>query len=479
MSRRRGLPLLVVVLLALAPAGAHAANVRIANPSMGAKTLYFDAAAGEANRVTLTRTSTHLVVQDTGAAPLTSGDATCTADTPQQYRCPLPSNFRLVSVIANLGDMDDRMSGTPSGPAELNGQAGRDILYGTPNADKLSGGLGNDDAYGQGGDDVLSDALASPFDTDGNDLQDGGPGDDQLLGGVGNDVLLGREGQDVLWVANGVETTDGGPGIDAVAADPASGGAGPAFEKDYLLSLDGRANDGYRTAPERWSIGPGVEDLRGTHQDDVLVGDAGINEIAGGSGDDRILPGGGTDSVDAGEDDDTVDAGDGIGERILCGAGDDRATLDAADQQADCETRSLFAPATPPQQPGPVTPTPTPTPPDTTPATVSLSVPRKGARLKNLRRGRVPSMRLSADEAVSATIVLTARARTFRIARAGDVELAQKRLPSATGRRSVKLKVGRRHARRIGRRTKLRIAVVAVDGGGNVTRRSYALKIRR
>ena len=53
-------------------------------------------------------------------------------------------------------------------------------------------------------------------------------------------------------------------------------------------------------------------------------------------------------------------------------------------------------------------------------------------------------------------------------ARAGDVVLAERALPLAAGRRTVRLRVTRRLRRAIPRSTRLRLQVVARDEFGNV-----------
>ncbi|WP_374580795.1 DUF4214 domain-containing protein [Pseudoduganella sp.] len=101
----------------------------------------------------------------------------------------------------------------------VTGTAGKDVLSGGNEADrirggagddKLEGGAGQDELYGEEGDDVLTEG------DDGNVL-DGGDGDDlldarganQLLGGAGNDTLY-------LTIGRGSATLDGGDGNDYI-----------------------------------------------------------------------------------------------------------------------------------------------------------------------------------------------------------------------------------------------------------------------
>jgi hypothetical protein len=103
----------------------------------------------------------------------------------------------------------------------------------------------------------------------------GTPGDDRLAGSAAPDLLRGLEGNDTL---------DGGDGTDCVLG------------------------------------GPGDDTLAGGTGNDLLRGDAGA------------------DRYDAGPGDDEVYARDGAADVIDCGAGTDRAIVDAADTVVGCET---------------------------------------------------------------------------------------------------------------------------------------------
>ena len=70
------------------------------------------------------------------------------------------------------------------------------------------------------------------------------------------------------------------------------------------------------------------------------------------------------------------------------------------------------------------------------------------------------------------------RARSARLARAGDLVLSEARLPLAAGARKVKLKASRRM---LGARKRftIRIAVTALDAARNRTAVTRTIKIRR
>ncbi|MEO9594516.1 pentapeptide repeat-containing protein, partial [Rhodopirellula bahusiensis] len=71
--------------------------------------------------------------------------------------------------------------------------AGDDILFGSPLADVLNGGIGDDIIEGFAGDDILVGELGvdTLYGGDGDDLLDGGLGDDKLFGDAGRDQLIG------------------------------------------------------------------------------------------------------------------------------------------------------------------------------------------------------------------------------------------------------------------------------------------------
>ncbi len=74
---------------------------------------------------------------------------------------------------------------------QLYGDAGNDLLVGSPAGSMLFGGSGNDVLIGGPGNDVLVGG-------DGNDVLIGGGGSDVLIGGNGSDFLLGNGGDDLL-----------------------------------------------------------------------------------------------------------------------------------------------------------------------------------------------------------------------------------------------------------------------------------------
>jgi hypothetical protein len=113
---------------------------------------------------------------------------------------------------------------------------------------------------------------------------------------------------------------------------------------------------------------------------------------------------------------------------------------------------------------------------DTTRPRLALSAPRTIKRSKLLRSG----VRLTAvpDESSALALELVGSSRTVRLARVGDVILAERRLPLTAVRRSVTLKLPQRFRSRLSRRFSLTIRVTATDVAGNRTVTTRALKVR-
>jgi|SoiMethySBSTD1v2_1073268.scaffolds.fasta_scaffold17645_4 Ca2+-binding RTX toxin-like protein len=179
---------------------------------------------------------------------------------------------------------------------------------------------------------ALGDKIDYYRDWDGPSVVHAGPGEDLINGAEGNDVLFGEVGGDSLVGGPGDDRVDGGPGTDFLdsylvdfewPADPSDsagtdvliGGAGAdiaSYEQrldQLMLSKDGRANDG--ADGENDTIADDVEEVRGGHADDALVGGPGADQLRGGDGDDVMTGAGGQDYVDGGDGDDAVAGGDG------------------------------------------------------------------------------------------------------------------------------------------------------------------------
>ena len=136
-------------------------------------------------------------------------------------------------------------------PSGINGQS---VFNGTPNDDRVFGGVDNDTFWGGAGNDVI----------------EGNNGDDVALGGDGNDRITDLGGADVL---------KGGPGNDAIDSgigdDIDLGGDGNDF-------INGGANDNEEFA------GPGNDYVIAGQGADAVFGDGGDDWIEGGTGQDLL-----------------------------------------------------------------------------------------------------------------------------------------------------------------------------------------------
>jgi Ca2+-binding RTX toxin-like protein len=267
--------------------------------------------------------------------------------------CPLPATPDAV-VLAGLAG-DDSLA-APSLP-----EAASPILLGGEGEDGLTGGPTED---------VLVDGA-------GNDVANAGAGDDAVPNNGGQDRLDAGPGND-LFISNAVcegDALDGGEGVDnanwanfgsAVTLDLGSGEAG----------LRG-AGDQAECATGTTTALAGLEDIEGSSQGDVLIGDAGANQLLGRPGSDSYFAAAGDDSIlaNSGDSDTAIDCGEGFDTAQI-----DTPTAEYSDPTpVDCEAiherppNSFRPPDTPPNPEEPTPPEPElRPPPDTTPPRTRL-----------------------------------------------------------------------------------------------------------
>ncbi len=139
----------------------------------------------------------------------------------------------------------------------------------------------------------------------------GTPGDDVLVGGPGADLFIASPGDDVLDGLGGSDTVDYSDSETGIIADLSAGSVTGGFDATDTLS--------------------NIENVTGTGQNDVLIGDAGDNILQGGAGDDTLDGGEGNDTLLAGDGDDTIIGGHGEGDdNIDGGAGNDTVSYTSA-----------------------------------------------------------------------------------------------------------------------------------------------------
>ena len=227
----------------------------------------------------------------TGGACLPSAEAFACADhvvTPglRQFEDPLG----LVTNIIGT-PFDDVIVGTNGNDLILS-TGGSDIVCGRSGADVINGGSGRDILNGEGGEDLLQGSL-------GADFLDGGTGDDHIRGGRGHDFIFTGADNDV---------NIGGPGVDWLAAEKATQGIKVNLTTELVRS------DGFGF----FDRVVGIENVKGTRFEDLIIGDdkdniligrGGADIIVGRGGTDRLIGNGENDKLDGGPGDDTLDGG--------------------------------------------------------------------------------------------------------------------------------------------------------------------------
>ena len=267
-------------------------------------------------------------------------------------------------VYINFGnlfiDTDDERPPVRGGDAEGDTLTSIEVIWGSDFADELIGAHGSDYFFGNGGDDQLvghlgndmlrggadSDLLGDAMYEEGDDVLYGDGDDDTLLGGPGDDTLFGGEHDDSLEGNAGDDWLEGGPGADmhfggehdvmgdtvsySMSPEPVTirlyAGLIPNPDLDDPLQVLAAGGDAEGDDYE------GIENVRGSAHDDILIGGAGEgNRIWGQQGDDLIIgleeypPGTPVTSADrfyGGKGDDTLRGGGG-NDRLDGELGDD------------------------------------------------------------------------------------------------------------------------------------------------------------
>jgi Ca2+-binding RTX toxin-like protein len=203
----------------------------------------------------------------------------CAADGPARW------------LTADLGPGDDRLrvEGSLAGveSVRIAGGLGDDVIRGGPEDDLIEGGFGADRLYGGAGSDGLIGST---------------PGPTYLYGGTHGDLLAAGGG-----CAGGAIV--GGPGRDDASFAETQAHPGTLYisfpkHKAWIDAVPG-CNPVHLSASD--------EDMEGSFDNDVLIGNGRSNAMLGQPGHDRFYGGGG---------EDVVDARDGVRDLyIQCGAG--------------------------------------------------------------------------------------------------------------------------------------------------------------
>jgi Ca2+-binding RTX toxin-like protein len=247
-------------------------------------------------------------------------------------------------AIDGTGNELDNIIEGNYGRNALYGGAGNDTLLGIYGGDFLDGGAGNDSYFVGANDTIVEDVNAgidsvyaysswtlgenvenltllsfsgnNPIDGTGNELDNTITGNDSnnyLFGGEGNDWLIGGDGDDTLEGGAGADTLIGGTGndlyivgTDDVICESACDGLTAGI--DTVESFD------------TWTLGYNLENLvlrgfalngTGNELDNTITGNDSNNILSGKQGNDTLLGGGGDDRIVGGVGDDILTGGDG------------------------------------------------------------------------------------------------------------------------------------------------------------------------
>jgi len=194
------------------------------------------------------------------------------------------------------------------------GISGFENVYGSEQADSITGDAADNVLVGLGGQDTLSGG-------EGHDVLWGLAGRDTLLGGAGHDTLYGGADNDSLQGGAGNDTYQVTDGLDAVT-EPAAEGFDVVFTTTSWTVTSAHIEGVYAMAGGLTLTGGTGDDvlvaaaaagstLNGRDGADALWGQAGDDALDGGLGHDVLRAGGGFDTLTGGAGDDKLVGGDG------------------------------------------------------------------------------------------------------------------------------------------------------------------------
>ena len=212
---------------------------------------------------------------------------------------------------------DDTLNGGADNDT-LVGGSGTDMLEGGAGGDTLDGGHGKDTASYENSAEGVSVNLATGVGQGGDAEGDRLTRIENLMGSGQDDTLIGDRLANLLDGGDGADWLDGGAGEDTVTYENS--------EDQVTVDLSAGIGSGGDAEGDRLT---NVENLVGSNDDDVLIGDSHANALFGGNEDDLLQGNAGDDLLDGGHDDDTLAGGSGAdsliggnGQDILIGGGD-------------------------------------------------------------------------------------------------------------------------------------------------------------
>jgi Ca2+-binding RTX toxin-like protein len=271
-------------------------------------------------------------------------------------------------------------------------------VKGAPDSIVLAGLAGNDELRAANFPATTSVVILG---NEGNDkLAGGDETEDAVVDGPGDDVVNAADRDDALPNNEGADDLDAGPGEDLFVSDAVCDGdsldGGPGRDNanwanfDFAVTIDMGAERaglvGSDGEPDceggPLTVLTRLEDIEGTGAGDVMIGDAGPNQLLGRSGPDRYYSGDGNDSILANSG---VPPTDDPDPTIDCGTGWDTAQIDHPENgpdaaPIDCESiherdPNSFRPPDTPPDPNPPSQEAAP-PPIPTAAVVPPPLPR-------------------------------------------------------------------------------------------------------
>ncbi len=252
----------------------------------------------------------------------------------------------LLGDAANGGgnELDNSIFGTENANV-LSGAGGNDYIDGGLGIDTMSGGAGDDTFVLDNPDDIViespgggeNDTIITAFTTELPDNVEHiiliGEGDFNATGNDGNNSLIGNEDDNILDGGDGDDFLDGRGGADTLV-----GGAGNDTyvvdnPNDTITENVGGGADTVISTLDNYTLSPNLEtlilasdgDASGTGNDDnnLIIGNEFNNTLNGAGGDDRLEGLGGDDFLDGGTGDD----------QMLGGLGNDVYRVDSSNDQ--------------------------------------------------------------------------------------------------------------------------------------------------
>ena len=188
----------------------------------------------------------------------------------------------------------------------------------------------------------------------GNDTLTGGSMNDQFRGGAGNDIINGGGEEDIDGgdLVRYDRPSGSGPYTHGVVVNLSDGsivlgtGEGEYYFNGLNASVDFNQAIGNWEILETWAsnvegrvdtdVLSGIESVRGSTFDDLLIGSEGDNNIIGDQGDDTIIGGGGDDFLVGQFGSDYIDGGEGSWDSVWYGQLDGvTINLSLAENQVD------------------------------------------------------------------------------------------------------------------------------------------------